>query len=93
MKVTALKPGYFGKLREPGDAFDVPDGAKASWFAPASVVQHAPRVNKAPKPPLTSTCKVRTTSPAATWCNESSSVGARPQIYRGLCAPAFLEAE
>ncbi|CCJ51977.1 hypothetical protein L527_2102 [Bordetella bronchiseptica MBORD839] len=46
-----MKPGYFGKLREPGDAFDVPDGAKASWFAPASVVQHAPRVNKAPKPP------------------------------------------
>ncbi|WP_039052161.1 hypothetical protein [Bordetella avium] len=50
MKVTALKPGYFGKLREPGDEFDVPDGAKASWFAPASAAQYAPRINRAPKP-------------------------------------------
>lgn len=34
MKVIALKPGYFGNLRYPGDEFDVPDGARASWFAP-----------------------------------------------------------
>lgn len=36
MKVTALKPGYFGKLRSPGDVFEVPDGARASWFAPVN---------------------------------------------------------
>ena len=34
MKVIATKPGYFGKLREPGDEFEVPEGSKASWFQP-----------------------------------------------------------
>lgn len=30
--MLATKPGYFGKLREPDDEFEVPEGAKASWF-------------------------------------------------------------
>ena len=34
MKVIALKQGYFGKLREPGHEFEVPDGTTASWFEP-----------------------------------------------------------
>lgn len=34
MKVIATKKGYFGKLREPGDVFDVPDKSVASWFEP-----------------------------------------------------------
>lgn len=34
MKVKATKPGYFGKLREMGDEFDVPEGATGSWFSP-----------------------------------------------------------
>lgn len=34
MKVIATKLGYFGKLREPGDEFEVPDGANGSWFQP-----------------------------------------------------------
>ena len=34
MKVIAIKLGYFGKLREPGDEFEVPDGTKGSWFQP-----------------------------------------------------------
>lgn len=34
MKVIATKKGYHGKLREPGDEFDVPKGSKASWFEP-----------------------------------------------------------
>lgn len=34
MKVTATARGYHGKLREPGEEFDVPPGLKASWFAP-----------------------------------------------------------
>lgn len=36
MLVTALKPGYHGKLREVGDTFDVPSGSKASWFQPVT---------------------------------------------------------
>jgi hypothetical protein len=35
MKVVALKPGFLGKLRQPGDEFDVPEGYAASWFTPA----------------------------------------------------------
>lgn len=42
MKVTAIKPGYFGKLRQIGDEFDVPDGTKASWFAPAAAADQKP---------------------------------------------------
>jgi hypothetical protein len=35
MKVTAIKPGFFGKLRAPGEEFEVPDDTKKStWFAP-----------------------------------------------------------
>lgn len=35
MKVIAITPGYLGKLRQPGDEFDVPEGYAASWFVPA----------------------------------------------------------
>ena len=38
MQVIATKAGYFGKLRQAGDTFDVPDGSKASWFAPSASV-------------------------------------------------------
>ena len=34
MKVIATKQGYFGKLRDVGDEFEVPEGSKASWFQP-----------------------------------------------------------
>ena len=34
MKVIATKQGYFGKLRDVGDEFEVPDGTKGSWFQP-----------------------------------------------------------
>lgn len=34
MKVIATKLGYLGKLRQPGDEFEVPEGSKASWFEP-----------------------------------------------------------
>lgn len=36
MKVIATKHGFFGKLRQPGEEFDVPDGAKGSWFEPVA---------------------------------------------------------
>lgn len=32
MKVIAKQRGFFGKLREPGDEFEVPDGTKCEWF-------------------------------------------------------------
>lgn len=32
MQVQAIARGYFGKLVEVGEVFDVPDDAKASWF-------------------------------------------------------------
>ena len=34
-KVVATQRGFYGRqLREAGDIFDVPDGAKASWWKP-----------------------------------------------------------
>ena len=42
MEVIANKQGYFGKLREVGEKFDVPKGSKSSWFTPAE----APKPNK-----------------------------------------------
>lgn len=47
MKVIATKQGYHGRLREPGDVFDVPEGSRASWFAPAD---KAADPDKAEKP-------------------------------------------
>ena len=37
MKVTAIARGFHGRLREPGDVFDVPSGARAKWFSPVDV--------------------------------------------------------
>lgn len=35
MKVIATKKGYDGiNVREPGEEFDMKDGAKGSWFEP-----------------------------------------------------------
>lgn len=42
MKVIALKQGYFGRLREPGHEFEVPDGTTASWFEPVKQQQQKP---------------------------------------------------
>lgn len=36
MRVIATNRGYDGiTTRDPGDEFDMPDGARASWFRPA----------------------------------------------------------
>lgn len=32
MKVVAIKRGFYGQIREEGDAFEVEDGLTASWF-------------------------------------------------------------
>jgi hypothetical protein len=55
MKVIATKPGYHGKLRDVGgEPFDVPDGAKASWFVPVEADHEKKPAKakpaKAPKP-------------------------------------------
>lgn len=45
MKVVALKAGFFdGSLRAEGDQFEVPDDAKATWWA---AVDGAPKPAKA----------------------------------------------
>ena len=52
MKVIATKQGYFGKLRDVGDEFEVPEGSKASWFQP--VAQKASgKGGKKPEAPAT----------------------------------------
>lgn len=51
MKVIATKAGYFGKLRQPGDEFEVPDDTKAaSWFAPLEKAEKPAKAEKAEKP-------------------------------------------
>ena len=35
MKVIATAKGYYGQIREPGDVFEVPKGATATWFEEA----------------------------------------------------------
>ena len=50
MKVKATKVGYFGKLRDVGDEFEVPEGTKkATWFDPVEAEKPA-KQEKAEKP-------------------------------------------
>jgi hypothetical protein len=43
MKVIATKVGFDGKqIRNPGDIFDMPKGAKGSWFEPAAEAPSEP---------------------------------------------------
>lgn len=62
MWVRAIAEGYYGKLRTPGahdDTFEVPDGAKASWW----VKVDAPK-GKAGRPGDGSTAAHKATSQA-----------------------------
>lgn len=47
MQVTAIKPGYLGRLRAVGDVFEVPEGLRATWFAPLAAA--APPKEAKPK--------------------------------------------
>jgi hypothetical protein len=49
MEVIATKKGYFGKLREPGATFDVPDKSTASWFEPVEKPKSDDKPEKADK--------------------------------------------
>lgn len=49
MKVEAIKTGFHGKLREPGDVFEVPDGSKATWFTPVEKTGKPSGGRQAPK--------------------------------------------
>ncbi len=51
MKVIATKMGFFGSLRQPGESFDVPDGSKASWYAPADAAPKQAKPAKAKDEP------------------------------------------
>ena len=50
MKVIAIRTGYFGRLRSPGERFDVPDDAQASWFLPDEAPPSEMPPPEAPKP-------------------------------------------
>ena len=51
--MIATKTGYFGKLREPGETFEVPDKSKASWFSPVKTEPSVkPKAKEAPDEPL-----------------------------------------
>ena len=41
MQVIATAQGFYGSYREVGDKFEVPDGAKASWFEPVEAPKSA----------------------------------------------------
>ena len=50
-EVIATKQGYYGKLREPGETFEVPAGLKAGWFAPVDKAESKkPATAKKPPP-------------------------------------------
>lgn len=48
MKVIALKRGFYGRLIEPGEEFEVPHGTRGSWFAPAET-KAPPKASKRPE--------------------------------------------
>lgn len=46
MQVRAISPGFHGHYRNTGDVFDVPNGAKATWFVPVKQTGgQAPQAN------------------------------------------------
>jgi len=50
MEVIATKPGWDGvKLRQAGDTFDMPEGAKGTWFK-STAPDPAPAATKEPAP-------------------------------------------
>ena len=51
MKVTTTKAGFFGKLRQIGETFEVPDGTrKASWFEQVAKPKAEPKPKAEGKP-------------------------------------------
>ena len=50
MKVQATRAGFYEKLREAGEVFDVKEGEAGSWFEPVESVESAPTKATARKP-------------------------------------------
>lgn len=46
MKVVAIKRGFYGQIREEGDAFEVEDGLTASWFKPVDQVHQQEQIQE-----------------------------------------------
>lgn len=54
MKVRAIRNGFFGRYINEGETFEVPNNAKATWFAPVKAVpQAAPPASDANPNPQT----------------------------------------
>ena len=51
MQVHAIRQGFYGSLREPGDEFEVPDGDTGSWFVPVSPDDDADAAAASPEEP------------------------------------------
>lgn len=51
MKVQATRAGFYEKLREAGEVFDVKEGEAGSWFEPVESVESAPKKATARKAP------------------------------------------
>lgn len=51
MQVIAIQQGYYGKLIEPEETFEVEDGEKASWFVPTQEGTSSPPVDAKKKSP------------------------------------------
>lgn len=50
MRVRAIAEGYDNvAVRQPGDEFDLPDGAKGKWFVP---VEPKAKPGRASRPPV-----------------------------------------
>jgi hypothetical protein len=56
MRVVATKQGYDNiKLREVGEEFEMPEGAKGSWFVPVAKAKKAEAKDKSKAEPTTLT--------------------------------------
>ena len=74
--VIATERGYFGGLREAGDRFTVPDGAKGSWFKP---VDGGDEPAPAPEPKKRAARPVKADPAPAEIASETAAAGLAPQ--------------
>jgi len=75
MNVIASKRGYFGRLIEAGETFEVPDGARASWFAPEGGYAPEPESPETPIAPASSAAPGRGRKKAAAPAPEEPAPG------------------
>ena len=64
MRVRALTNGFDGSLRRPGDEFDAPEGAHASWYVPVDEVGPSKPAAKPKKAELRTLSELGKAAPA-----------------------------